>query len=91
MIKVTVHLHTILQRQTAEGMIDEIQLSVPAHSEVGDLLEIAGVELGPDMLILVRNGRVVGPEEPLQAGDQINLMPAISGGAARRPDGQGRR
>ena len=84
MIQVTVHLHTILQRQTAEGTIDEIELTVPADSKVGDLLEIAGIDLGTDMLILVRNGRVVRPEDPLQDGDQINLMPAISGGASRK-------
>lgn len=80
MIKVTVHLHTILQRRTPAGMLDRLEVELPGGSRVQDLVRQIHIELDLDYLLLAVNGRVVVPEHILQDGDQVNVMPAISGG-----------
>ena len=79
---VTVHLHTILQRHTPQGVLRNLDVELPEGSTVGDLLRQLDIELGPDALLLVVNGRLVEADQTLQPGDRVNLMPAISGGAA---------
>jgi sulfur carrier protein ThiS len=80
LIKVTVHLHTILQRRTPAGMLDRLEVELPGGSRVQDLVRQIHIELDLDYLLLAVNGRVVVPEHILQDGDQVNVMPAISGG-----------
>lgn len=80
MITITVHLHTILQRQTDQGMVSRLQVELPAGSLLGDLLQHLAIEMQPEHLLLVVNGRVADIAQPLQEDDQVNLMPAISGG-----------
>jgi len=77
---VTVHLHTILQRQTPDGIIDRLEVTLPQGSTLADLLRQVGIEMNPDALLLAVNGRVADLHESLSEGDRINLMPAISGG-----------
>ena len=45
-----------------------------------DLLARLEIELSPDALLLVVNGRIVELDYELQDGDAVNLMPALSGG-----------
>ena len=80
MIKITVHLHTILQRQTPEGMVSRIEVSLQPGSTLEDLIEKLEISLAPDGLLLALNGRLTEPAQVLHEGDQVNLMPAISGG-----------
>jgi sulfur carrier protein ThiS len=80
LIKVTVHLHTILQRQTSEGMLNRLEVELPGGSPVQDLVRQIHIDLDIDYLLLAVNGRVVVPEHILEDGDQVNVMPAISGG-----------
>lgn len=77
---VTVHLHTILQRQTPDGIVDRLEVALPQGSTLADLLRQVGVEMNPDALLLAVNGRVADLDALLSQGDRINLMPAISGG-----------
>ena len=77
---VTVHLHTILQRHTPQGVLRNLDIELPEGSTVGDLLRQLDIELGPDALLLVVNGHLVEADQILQPGDRVNLMPAISGG-----------
>ena len=79
-MKVKVHLHTILQRETPEGMQRELDVTMLSGSSVADLMTDLGVELPLDAMLLVVNGRLAQPTYRLQEGDQIHLMPAISGG-----------
>jgi sulfur carrier protein ThiS len=79
-MKVDVHLHTVLQRQTPEGLVRQLELSVPPQSTVNDLLAQLAIDFPLDSLLLVVNGRLVEENHLLQEGDKINLMPAISGG-----------
>jgi len=82
LIRVTVHLHTILQRPTPEGMLRQLDVRLAPGSTVGDLLVTLEVHLPVDALLLAVNGRVAEPDQTLQEGDTVNLMPAISGGTS---------
>ena len=77
---VTVRLHTILQRQTPQGVLRNLDVELPVGSTVGDLLGQLEIELGPEALLLVVNGRLVEVDHILKPGDRVNLMPALSGG-----------
>ena len=80
-MNVTVHLHTVLQRQTPEGLVRQLELSLPANSTINDLLTQLEIDFPLDSLLLVVNGRLVEPDHMLVEGDKVNLMPAVSGGA----------
>jgi sulfur carrier protein ThiS len=79
-MNVSVQLHTILQRRTPNGPLNRLEIKLPADSTLADLLQELSVEMEPDALLLVVNGRMADPEQRLQDGDFVNLMPAISGG-----------
>ncbi len=81
-MKVTVHLHTILQRQTPDGMLRQMEVDLASGGTLAMLLQHLEVELDPEHLLLAVNGRVAGLDQALKEGDQVNLMPAISGGEA---------
>jgi len=83
-VNISVHLHTILQRQTPEGLVGRVDARLPEGSTIADLLQHLQVALEPDALLLVVNGRMAELEQTLQEGDQVNLMPAISGGGSIR-------
>ena len=80
-MKVTVHLHTTLQRQTPEGMVSRLDVMIPSGYTLADLLEHLEIDLDLQHLLLAVNGRVAEPGQIIQDDDQINLMPAISGGS----------
>jgi sulfur carrier protein ThiS len=73
-------LHTILQRDTPEGLVNRLELNVESGSNLTDLLETLDMEMDPESILLVVNGRTADPSRKLRDGDQVNLMPAISGG-----------
>jgi molybdopterin converting factor small subunit len=75
-----VHLHTILQRRTPQGMVSKLDVSLPVGSTLADLLSHLEIKLSPEALLLVVNGHMAELNDVLQDGDQVNLMPAISGG-----------
>lgn len=75
------HLHTILQRETPQGLINRIDVCLPFGSTLGDLLKNLEITQNPDSLLLAVNGRVADIDQTLNPGDQVNIMPAISGGS----------
>ena len=77
---VIAHLHTILQRQTPDGLVRRLEVDLPGGSRVADLLLYLEIALPLDALLLAVNGRIGDPEQILEEGDQVNIMPAISGG-----------
>jgi sulfur carrier protein ThiS len=77
---VEVYLHTILQRSTAQGLQKQLQVTLPDGSKMVDLIRSLLIDLDPDHLLLVVNGKVVELEYVLRDGDKVNLMPALSGG-----------
>ena len=79
-MRVTVHLHTILQRQDPQGTLDNLQVLLPSGSSLEDLLRHLDIRMNPEDLLLVVNGRMADAGQILQDSDQVNLVPAISGG-----------
>lgn len=79
-MQLIVYLHTLLQKQTPSGLQSRVQVDVLEGSTVAELLQQLDINLHPEHLLLVVNGKVVEPERVLQPGDEVHLVPAISGG-----------
>ena len=79
-IRVDVRLHTTLRRKTAEGVIDRLSVELAEGETVADLLQSLEIQMDPDALLLVANGRIVKTDQELRDGDQVRLIPAMSGG-----------
>jgi sulfur carrier protein ThiS len=77
---VTVSLHTILRKQTPEGLLDRLEMNLPEGASVGDVLRGLDITLDPGAIILVVDHRVVDTSVRLADGDQLDIIPAISGG-----------
>lgn len=77
---ITVHLHTTLQRQSPEGPVRRLEIELPGGSRIRDLLDMLGVDMPIEAMLLAVNYQVAEAEQVLQDGDQVNIMPAISGG-----------
>jgi sulfur carrier protein ThiS len=79
-MKIEVQLHTVLQRQTPQGLQRCIDLEMQPGSTLLDLLHILGLELDPEQLLLVVDSKVVDESYVLMEGEQVSLIPAMSGG-----------
>jgi len=77
---VSVYLHTILQRHTPDGIIRQLEVTIPPGSDLLDLLRQLQIEFDSEQIMLVVNGIMVDEHAILKDGDRVNLMPAISGG-----------
>lgn len=77
---VTVRLHTILRRQTPNGIVDRLQLELPSGASVATILHRLEIGLRGEAILLVVNGRIVKPDHSLVDGDEVRLIPAVSGG-----------
>jgi molybdopterin converting factor small subunit len=80
-MKVSVYLHTILGRQTPEGIQRRFEVDLPHGSTLQALMTHLQVDLSPDQMMLVVNGIMADENWVLSDGDQVNLMPAMSGGS----------
>ncbi len=78
--RVSVRLHTVLRRKTSQGIVDRLEVELPAGATMQTLLDQLELPLTDDALLLVVNGRIVKPDHALTQGDQVRLVPAMSGG-----------
>ncbi len=78
---ISVRLHTILQRETPHGMQRKLTLQLADGSSIGDVLRELEIQLPVDALLLVVNGRLCQPATILNNDDELDLIPALSGGA----------
>jgi sulfur carrier protein ThiS len=76
----SVYPHTILERHTPQGIVRQLEVTLPPGSNLLDLLGELNIELDPDHIMLVVNGVMADEHTLLSDGDRVNLMPAISGG-----------
>lgn len=76
----TVHLHTILQRETPAGVVRQLELEIAPGCTVAQLLQTLEIDLSWEALLVLVNGRLAELDLRLKGGDQVHLMPAISGG-----------
>ncbi len=70
------------------GIFFCIWFAFPAGSTLADLLIRLEVQLNQDSILLVINGRQAQATQVLTDGDEVHLIPALSGGA---PISDGRR
>jgi sulfur carrier protein ThiS len=78
---ITVHLHTTLQRRTPEGPQRRLEVTLRPGGRLADVLEQLGLSPDDESILLVVNARVAGPDQALVEGDEVHLIPALSGGA----------
>jgi len=81
-VTVSVHLHTTLQRCTAEGSLRRLDVTLPLGSTLADLLDRLSLPRRDDSVLLVINGRQADAGQVLRDADEVHLIPALSGGAA---------
>ena len=75
-----VHLHTSLRRPVPAGPLRQLEAELPASSTLADLLWLLELSPSPPGLLLVVNGRSADLSQALAEGDEVHLMPALSGG-----------
>ena len=73
---VFVRLFAGLRERAGSG---RIEVELPEGATVADLL--AAMELGPRSCVAAVNREYAGPETPIAAGDEVALVPPVSGGA----------
>lgn len=79
---VTVRLFAMLRERAGT---DRLQLELPDGAVVADALDAVGDLGGGASLVLAVNRRYAGPDEPLSPGDELALIPPVSGGAMTEP------
>ncbi len=79
-MKITVHLHTVLQQNTSQGPRSKLEMDVSPGTTLGDLYSSLGLTMGVEHLLLMVNGKLVDLEQPLAGGDDVHFIPAMSGG-----------
>ena len=79
---VTVHLHTVLQRQSPDGPVRRLEVELPPAATVATLLHQLEIDY-PEPLLVVVNGRQAKQDHVLRDGDEAHLVPPISGGQGR--------
>lgn len=77
---ITVRLHTTLRRKTEAGWQDRLELELAPGATVASVLEALDIPVGGGSILLVVNRRTAVPDQPLVDGDEVRLMPSISGG-----------
>ena len=77
---VNLHLHTLLQRPSPNGLIRQLEVELPQGTTLQELLTREGIVLDTENYLFVVNSRNVDPDQVLKDGDDVDLIPAISGG-----------
>ncbi len=77
-LHVSVRLYSVLRHRDG-GIVDRIDLALPAGSRAADVLRELDVADGLDPVVAV-NDRVVDASAPLSDGDCVSIIPAVPGG-----------
>lgn len=77
---VNLHLHTLLQRPSPNGLIRRLEVELPTGATLQNLLTREGIKIDLENYLMVVNSRNVEPDHVLNDGDHVDLIPAISGG-----------
>ena len=81
---VKVRLFAGLRERTGRGALE---LELPDGARVGDVWNALALGDRPGGLAVALNRRYVDEEEPLSEGDEVALIPPVSGGAIELVDG----
>lgn len=77
---VHIRLHTILRRKTPEGIVDRLDLELGPEATVETVLSRLDITVQGRSVLFVLNGKIVDRAAKLVEGDELRLVPAISGG-----------
>ncbi len=80
LMQITVHLHTVLQIETADGLVRLTTVKLPEGGSARDVMSLLAIVYPESSLLVVVNGRLSHLDHILQDADDLHLMPAISGG-----------
>jgi molybdopterin converting factor small subunit len=75
-----VHLHTVLQKETPDGRVSKIQMKLKQGVKISVVMVELNIPHDEENLILAVNGRLAEAGQILHDGDELHLIPAISGG-----------
>jgi molybdopterin converting factor small subunit len=81
---VFVRLHTVLIDK-ASSSESNLRLEIPAGQLVKDVIQQLNIIFPEDSLIIAVNHRVTNETRVLQDGDQVDLIPSMSGGVEPIP------
>jgi sulfur carrier protein ThiS len=79
-VRIVVHLHSILQRKTPQGLQRRLEVEFSEGSTVLELIKHLEIDIDPDDLLLAVNGRMAKLDQILLNDDDVHLMLPISGG-----------
>ena len=79
-MRIEVHLHTVLQLKTEDGLVRLVDVDLPEGGTARDVMAQLELEYPEFSLLVVVNGRLTTLDYPLQDTDELHLMPSISGG-----------
>ena len=81
-MKVTVRLFAILRERAGR---DRLELDLPEGARVADALREVDHLAGGLSLVMAVNREYAAADQPLEAGDELALIPPVSGGATTAP------
>lgn len=79
-LTIRVALHTVLEQYSPALERGAFTITVTRGATVRGVLDQLGIKAPVESLILVINHHVVEPGTTLCEGDQLDIIPAISGG-----------
>jgi sulfur carrier protein ThiS len=79
-MKIEVHLHATLRLISSGDPWNPVEVELEDGSSIRDVLDHLEIEVDPEHLLYVLNGRTTDLDQILTDGDVLNLMTAVSGG-----------
>lgn len=79
-MKISVHLHTTLQKASAGGLIREMEMVIGEGSTLNDLIGLLELEVDDEQTLFVVQGQISERSRILEDRDVVHFIPAISGG-----------
>jgi sulfur carrier protein ThiS len=77
---VHVRLHTTLRKETPQGIVDRVDLELEPGSTLAEVLDRLEIRPRGGSVLMAVNGNLVKKEFVLSDGDQVRLVPSVSGG-----------
>jgi sulfur carrier protein ThiS len=77
---VHVRLHTTLRKETPQGIVDRVDLELEPGSTLAEVLDRLEIRPRGGSVLMAVNGNLVKKDFVLSDGDQVRLVPSVSGG-----------
>lgn len=79
-MKVSVHLHTTLQKVSPTGPVRELEVELAEGATLNDLIALLKLEINDEHTLCVVQGQIAERTQILSDKDIVHFIPAISGG-----------